>query len=177
MDKEQQKLNNEFVKFNEKLLLQKSNHNYVMATHKINIDELREKSSNKMKEKNISIINAAQMFKNDILDNFIEKVSESVEKNYNKTYLYFWKTGKMSDDIDENEKQYYKTYNGMRPFDIINNYKKREGKFIFLKELSAEINKTYGTQKTKFYIKYDSLYDNKWVIYTRFYSPKENNNN
>lgn len=145
---------------------------------KINIDELREKSSNKFQERIKSVNEAAQMFKNDIMEDFLEKIQESVEKNYNKTYLYFWKTGKMSDDISENEKQqYYKTYNGMRPFDIINNYKKNEGKFIFLKELSVEINETYGTENTKFYIKYDSLYDNKWVIYSRFYTPKHQDSN
>jgi hypothetical protein len=144
---------------------------------KINIDALREKSSNKFQERIKSVHEAGQMFKNDIMEDFIDKIQESVERNYNKTYLYFWKTGKMSDNCDENEKQYYKTYNGMRPFDIINNYKKNEGKFILLKELSSEINEMYGTEKTKFYIKYDSLYDNKWVIYSRFYTPKKEDSN
>lgn len=162
-------IDNETTEFNE---VEKK-----MKNVKINIDELREKSSNKFQERIKLIQEAAQMFKDDIMEDFLEKIQESVEKNYNKTYLYFWKTGKMSDDINENEKKYYIKYNGMRPFDIINNYKKNEGKFIFLKELSAEINETYGTENTKFYIKYDSLYDNKWVIYSRFYTPKKKDSN
>lgn len=139
---------------------------------KINIDDLHKKSAENALNRIQNINKAVELFKTDIIQDFEEKVEKSVEKNYNKTYLYMWKSGKEPEESNEFEAQYYKKYNGMKPFDIINAYKNSAGKSKFIKEVSDEINDKYSSQTTKFFIKYEKIYDNKWVIWARFYTPK-----
>ena len=143
-----------------------------MVNSSINVDDLCKKSTTFMNERIDKIIKASDEFKKEIKKDFLIKLQNSVERNYRKTFLYTWKANKKPDDCSKEDEIYYQTFNGMKPFDIMNNYKKNKGKYQFMKELSHEINEEFGTETTKFYIKYEKLYDNKYVITSKFYIPK-----
>ena len=148
-----------------------------MVNSSINVDDLCKKSTTFMNERIEKINKAADEFKIEIKKDFLDKLQNSVNRNYRKTFLYTWKANKKPDDCSEEDEIYYKTFNNMKPFDIMNNYKKNKGKYQFMKELSHEINEEFGTETTKFYIKYEKLYDNKYVITSKFYIPKTPNPN
>jgi len=152
--------------------LQSNNEQKKMVNSSINVDDLCKKSTEYMSNKIKNIYDAADLFKTEIKKDFLKKLQISVERNYRKTFLFIWRANKKPDNCNEEDEIYYKTFNNMKPFDIMNNYKKSQGKYQFMKELSQEINEEFGTKTTKFYIKYEKLYDNKYVITSKFYIPK-----
>lgn len=127
-----------------------------------NLDELHQTLNETI---NDEYNEAFELFKKDILDDYQKKIIESAKsKKHNLfTVLHTWKTGYKNPDLDEEEKDLFKDYNGKKPFEIIHNYKKEQGDFYIKKELANIINSSKSS--TKMYVGFKEL-TNKRVITT-----------
>lgn len=135
------------------------------------IDELCDNYTNDIlnEENNLNI--AAEQFIDDILYDFKNKLKKSLKNRYNETYLYYWKN--IKDKCDDDGDELFKTYNGYKPFDIINKYQKNLGKGQFIKKINDTVNDKFGTEKTKFFIRYKRLrYNDKFVFSSQISKSK-----
>jgi len=98
-----------------------------------------------------TINDAAEELKSVIKDGFMKRVLYAERKRYQFSHHFTWKTGSFNKDIhNEDDQEFFRTFNGKSPFTIINYYKRNEGKYMFLDELSNEFTEQYGKGKASF---------------------------
>ena len=113
---------------------------------KINLSAMKRDNtrSNEVRLEKLNI--AVQMFKDDIKqclkDKIIEVSNDASGKSYPQTYFFYFFNGPMPEDIEDENRQYYRSYNNMKIFNIINDFNKHNKDKNFMICLNNEINQS-----------------------------------
>ena len=131
----------------------------VTQQEKINLDEIcrqiEEKKSSQME-------NAIKEFKEVVLKDIKNKIILMAQVGKDKMSLFQWNTGYMPSDVDENEEQLFRRFNGKRPFDIINATRNEDGKFTILSDFEDVISEMCESKEgNKIIVKYKLVNEKK----------------
>ena len=132
---------------------------------KINLDEI----CRQIEEKKLSQMeNAIKEFKEVVLKDIKNKIISMAQRGIDRMSLFQWKTGYMPSDVDENEEQLFRRFNGKRPFDIINATRNENGKFTILSDFENLISEMCETSRegNKIIVKYKFVNEEKIKVGT-----------